>query len=248
MRRIDRIFAVAMILVFVYWILLLISPTITSPLTQLFEWMADVAIVLGYPGTLMACLIGSASVIIEVPFAGVPFVLGGLREGVTGPFLFDPWMIGIISGIGATLGDMTSYALGYVGRRIVDESNTSGFSKFIKEHPRATPIVVFILASTPLPLDPAVVALGIGKYSWWKLFWPCLIGEITFLAGVAWAGRFSIDWLIGLLGVGGPVTPLSATMEVFSITLLVLVVYLTIRLDWTALAEKLKTSKNEREE
>lgn len=248
MKRIDKVFAAAMVLVFIYWILLLTSPVITSPLSQLLEWMTGVAIVSGYPGTFMACLLGSASVIIEVPFAGVPFVLGGLREGVTGPFLFNPWIVGIISGIGATLGDMTSYILGYAGRRIVDETNTSGFSKFIIEHPRATPLAVFILASTPLPLDPAVVALGIGKYSWWKLFWPCLIGEIVFLSGVAWAGRLSLDWIVGVLGIGGPVTALSVTMEVLGITLLVLVVYLTIRLDWTSLTQKIKRDERKKEE
>ena len=158
----------------------------------------------------------------EVPFAGVPFVLSGLREGVSGPFLFDPWLVGIISGVGATLGDMTSYVLGYVGRRIVDDTNTSGFSKFIADHPRATPVAIFILASTPLPLDPAVVALGIGRYSWWKLFWSCLLGEIVFLTGVAWAGRLSLNWLIGLLGIGGPVTAVSATMEVLGIIFLII--------------------------
>ena len=248
MRRVDKIFAIAMILVFTYWMLLIISPSINSPVTQLFEWMTEGAVVLGYPGTFLVSLIGSAMVVIEVPFAVVPFLLGGLREGVTGPFLFDPWMIGIISGIGATLGDMTSYVLGYAGRRIIDESSTSGFNKFITEHPRATPFAIFILASTPLPLDPAVVALGIGKYSWWKLFSSCLIGEIAFLVGVAWAGRFSLDWFLGVLGIGGPVSPLSATTEVLGITLLVTIVYLTVRLDWTTLTRKLKRSENSKAE
>lgn len=244
MRRVDKIFVIAMVLVFIYWMLLLINPTITSPLTQLFEWMTDGAVVLGYPGTFLVSLLGSAMVIVEVPFAVVPFLLGGLREGVTGTFLFNPWAVGIISGIGATLGDMTSYVLGYAGRRIIDESNTSGFSKFITKYPRATPLAILILASTPLPLDPAVVALGIGKYSWWKLFWSCLIGEITFLVIVAWAGRLSLDWFLGVLGIGGPITPLSATVEVLGITLLVIIVYLTVRLDWIALARKLRHSED----
>ena len=92
------------------------------------------------------------------------------------------------------------------------------------------------------------MALGIGKYSWWKLFWPCLIGEIVFLSGVAWAGRLSLDWIVGVLGIGGPVTALSVTMEVLGITLLVLVVYLTIRLDWTSLTQKIKRDERKKEE
>ena len=248
MKLADKVFAATMVIILIYWIVLITSPVITSPLSQFFEWMGEIAVVLGYPGTFAVCLLGSATVIIEIPFAGVPFVLGGLRDGLSGPFLFDPWMVGIISGIGATIGDMTSYALGYAGRRLVDEENTSGFSKFIEEHPKATPLAVFVLASTPLPLDPAVVVLGIGRYSWWKLFFPCLIGEIVFLTGIAWAGRLSLDWIMGLLEVGGPVTILSATIEVLGIILLVLAVYLTVRLDWTAITKKIKKDEAEKEE
>ena len=242
MRRADQVFGVSMILVLFYWITLILSPSLVSPLAQFFEWIADAAIYLGYPGTFLVSLLGSASVVVEVPFAGVPFVLSGLREGLNGPFIFDPWLIGILSGVGATIGDMTSYLLGYGGRRLVDESNSKGFSKFIEEHPRATPLAVFLLAATPLPLDPAVVALGVARYSWWKLFLPCLIGEVIFLTIVSWAGRFSLDWIIDLLGVGGPVTPVSATIEVFGIVILILTVYLAVRLDWSAVSTKF--SKN----
>ena len=240
MRRADQVFGVSMILVFFYWIALLLIPTLVSLLSQFFEWVTEAAIYLGYPGTFLACLLGSASVVVEVPFAGVPFVLGGLREGLSGPFIFDPWLVGVLSGVGATIGDMTSYVLGYGGRRLVDESSSSGFSKFIEDHPRATPVAVFVLAATPLPLDPAVVALGVARYSWWKLFWPCLIGEVIFLTVVSWAGRLSLGWLVDLLGVGGPVTPISATIEVLGIVLLILTVYLVIRLDWSALSSKFR--------
>ncbi|MFW9957060.1 MAG: VTT domain-containing protein [Candidatus Odinarchaeota archaeon] len=240
MKRADQVFIVSMILVFIYWILLLTNPYSTSLLANFFDWIADVAIVLGYPGTFLASLFGSASVVVEIPFAGVPFVLGGLRDGISGPFIFDPWILGLLSGIGATIGDMTSYALGYAGRRLVDEASTSGFSKFVQDYPRATPLVIFVLASTPLPLDPAVVALGVARYTWWKLFIPCLIGEIIFLTAISWSGRLSLDWILGLLGIGGPVTPLSATIEVFGIIILILTVYLAVRLDWATIGKKLR--------
>ncbi len=244
MRRADQVFGLSMVLVFIYWVLLLLQPTVISPLAQFIEWVTDAAIFLGYPGTFLVSLLGSASVVIEVPFAGVPFVLGGLRDGITGPYLFDPWMIGILSGIGATLGDMTSYVLGYAGRRLVDESNSVGFSRFIQQYPRATPGAVFVLAATPLPLDPAVVALGVARYSWWKLFLPCLIGEVIFLTMVSWAGRLSLDWIIDILGVGGLVTPISATIEVLSIVLLIVTVYLAVRLDWPLLSSKIRRNSN----
>ncbi|MBN2229269.1 MAG: VTT domain-containing protein [Candidatus Thorarchaeota archaeon] len=240
MRRADQVFASSMIIAFMYWIVLLVYPSAVSPLANFFQWVADFAVVLGYPGTFLVCLLGSASVVVEIPFAGVPFVLGGLRDGIVGPFIFDPWVVGILSGIGATIGDMTSYALGYAGRRLVDDANTKGFSRFIETYPRATPAAIFLLASTPLPLDPAVVALGVARYSWWKLFWPCLIGEIIFLSAVSWAGRLSLDWFIELLGVGGPVTPISATVEVLGIVLLIVTVYLAVRLDWAQVGKKIR--------
>lgn len=235
MRRADKVFITLLVLVLIYWILLITNPVSAGLLGSLSDWIADAAIVLGYPGAFFACLLGSASVIVEVPFAIVPFVLGGLRNGVSGPFVLDPSIVGFLCGIGATIGDMVSYALGYAGRRLVDERSTSGFNKFIQDHPRATPVAVFVLAATPIPLDPAVVALGVARYAWWKLFIPCMIGQIVFFTVVSWSGRFSLDWILGLLGVGGPVTPISATVDVLGILLLIVTVFLVVRLDWTAI-------------
>jgi membrane protein YqaA with SNARE-associated domain len=204
--------------------------------------MTQASILLGYPGTFFACFLGSASVVIEVPFAGVPFIMGGLTAS-PGQFVFDPWLLGIFSGIGATIGDMTSYALGYVGRRFVDENSTSGFSEFIESHPKATPLAVFVLASTPLPVDPALVSLGVAKYSLWKLFFPCVVGEVIFLTGVAWAGRLSLEWFVELLGIGGPTTPAAITFEVLGIIILIVTVYAVVRFDWTRAAQSLRRNK-----
>lgn len=242
MRTADKAFIVAMVLIGVYWINLLVIPDLVSPLTLLFDWMAQTSILLGYPGAFLACFLGSASVVIEVPFAGVPFVMGGLSEGI-GQFVFDPWILGLFCGIGATIGDMTSYALGYAGRRFVNETSSSGFSQFIENHPRATPLAVFVLAATPLPVDPALVSLGVARYSIWKLFIPSLFGEIIFLSGVSWAGRLSLGWLVDLLGVGGPVTPLSSSLEVLSMIILVATVYAVVRFDWTKMAQSLRKNK-----
>lgn len=245
MKRVDKVFALAMLGVAAYWVATMLNPGLIGPLTLFFEAITQGAVLLGYPGTFLACLLGSASVVIEIPFAGVPFILGGIRESSVGPFLFDPWLVGLLSGIGATLGDMTSYVLGYYGRRLADETKAKGFSRFIAEHPRATPVVVFFLASTPLPLDPAVVSLGVARFSWWRILIPSLIGEVIFLTGVSWAGRLSIDWLTAILGVGSEVTSLSITLEVLSVIFLIATVYLVVRVDWNAVISKTRKRENQ---
>ncbi|MFW9769770.1 MAG: VTT domain-containing protein [Candidatus Thorarchaeota archaeon] len=244
MRTADKVFIVSMVLIFIYWVSLLLVPDIASPLTLFFDWMTQTSIILGYPGAFLACFLGSASVVIEVPFAGVPFVMGALTEGV-GQYVFNPWFLGLVCGIGATVGDMTSYALGYAGRRFVDEASTSGFSKFIENHPRATPLAVFVLAATPLPVDPALVSLGVARYSIWKLFIPSLFGEIIFLTGVSWAGRLSLGWLMDILGIGGPTTPVSSSLEVLGIVILIVTVYAVVRFDWTQKAQSVWKRRQE---
>jgi membrane protein YqaA with SNARE-associated domain len=241
MRREDKVFALAMTAVLVYWAAAMLNPSVIGPLTLFFEGVTRGAVLLGYPGTFFASLLGSASVVIEVPFAGVPFILGGIRESGDGFFVFDPWLLGLLSGIGATIGDMTSYVLGYYGRRLTDESKVQGFSKFIAEHPRATPAVVFLLASTPLPLDPAVVSLGVARFSWWRVLVPSLIGEVAFLTGVSWAGRLSIGWITAILGVGTEPTSISVTLEALSVALLVATVYLVVRVDWNRVVSKMRS-------
>ena len=231
MRKLDLSFLIALSLVLVYWVIILLVPEMTSPLVSFYYWMLDVATIMGYPGVVIISFLGNAAILFPLPYMGVAFILGGVRDLGGTVFVFDPWLIGILGGLGATIGEVTGYALGYAGNRFIDEDQTNGFLQIVEKYPRATPLVLWFLAATPIPDDVVIIPLGIARYPFWKVFIPQLIGKIMFLTGVAWAGRLSLEWIENLI-IGNPTSPISKSIEVFVLLLVIVMIYLIVRIDW----------------
>jgi len=231
MRKLDLSLLIALSLILVYWVIILLVPEMTSPLVSFYYWMLDVATIMGYPGVVIISFLGNAAILFPLPYMGVAFILGGIRDPFFIAFLFDPWIIGVLGGLGATIGEVTGYALGYAGNRFIDEDQTNGFLQIIEKYPRATPLVLWFLAATPIPDDVVIIPLGIARYPFWKVFIPQLIGKIMFLTGVAWAGRLSLEWIENLI-IGNPTSPISKSIEVFVLLLVIVMIYLIVRIDW----------------
>ncbi|NHJ14062.1 MAG: hypothetical protein EAX95_10325 [Candidatus Thorarchaeota archaeon] len=233
LKKIDKALILAVSLLFVYWILIIVEPAILSPLSILYQWMRDFAVALGYWGSFLFSLIGNATVLFPFPYIGFPFILGGAQSSPSGPFVFDPWLIGIVSGIGAAIGEMTGYLLGYAGGEFIKEEKRSVFRNYALSHPRSTPILLWFLAVTPIPDDVLVIPLGAAKYPWWKVVLPQLLGKSMFLAAVAWGGRLGLSW-IEEFAFANPLNAVSETMEVIVILAVVIVLYLMVRFDWVS--------------
>jgi membrane protein YqaA with SNARE-associated domain len=233
MRKLDLILILAVVSLFVYWILIIINPLILGPFHAAYDWFLDFSVLLGYPGAFIISLIGNATILLPFPYIGVPFILGGVQTVPSGPFIFDPWLIGLVSGIGATIGEMTGYAIGYAGGELIKEEQRSRIRDLALQHPKLTPFLLWFVAATPIPDDVLVVPLGASKYPWWKVLAPQLIGKTMFLTGIAWAGRLSLSW-IGNLLIGDPTSLLSKSIEVVALLLVILAVYLMVRMDWTS--------------
>ena len=213
-------------------------PGLVSPFGVAYIWLLDVSLVLGYLGAFIISLVGNATILFPFPYVGVAFILGGLRNELTTTFLFDPWVIGVVAGAGAMLGEMTGYFIGYGGGRLIDQNQTNSFKLFVDAHPRATPIVVWFLAATPIPDDVLVVPLGAARYSWWKVALAQLIGKSMFLTAIAWSGRIGLDFIGTILGNTNPLSILSRMIEVVSVLLVVTAIYLLVSIDWNALIDK----------
>ena len=238
MRRSDRLLLLSVVLLLVYLVLSIIIPDLVSPFGVVYNWLLDVSLLMGYLGGFIISLIGNATILFPFPYVGVAFILGGLREELTLVFVFDPWLIGLISGLGAMIGEMTGYLIGYGGGRLIDEGQTSAFKRYVDSHPRATPFVVWLLAVTPIPDDVLVVPLGAARYSWWKVALAQLIGKSMFLLCIAWSGRIGLDFVGSLLGSVNPLNIMSRLIEVSSVLLVILAIYLLVRIDWTSLINR----------
>ena len=80
---------------------------VVVPLFLLRDYLASLS-QLGYFGVFIASFAGSASVVLPTPSLANDLACGWLR---------NPFIVGIVGGIGMTLGEITGYAMGYSGKR-----------------------------------------------------------------------------------------------------------------------------------
>jgi membrane protein YqaA with SNARE-associated domain len=238
MRNSDRLLLLSVAVLLVYLILSILFPDLVSPFGVIYSWLLDFSLLLGYPGAFLISAIGNATILFPFPYIGVAFILGGLRDELTLAFVFDPWLIGIVSGIGAMIGEMSGYLIGYGGGRLIEEDQTSAFKSFVDSHPRAPPFVVWFLAATPIPDDVLVIPLGAARYSWRKVAIAQLIGKTMFLMAISWSGRIGLDFVGSILGSTDPLSLLSRIIEVSSVLLVIFAIYSLVRIDWNSLVSR----------
>ncbi len=235
MRKSDILLLISLVALMLYFFLSVIIQDLVSPIAIIYDWLLDVSLVLGYLGDFLVSFLGNATVLIPFPYMGVTFILGGLMDEATSEFLFDPWLVGLLSGLGAVFGEMTGYLIGYSGGQLIDKNQRNAFGNYVDEHPRAIPFVLWFLAVTPLPDDVLILPLGAARYPWWKVMIPQFIGKTMFMTFVAWSGRIGLSIIGTLIGSTDPTSLVSRGVEVTSVFLIVLAIYVLVRIDWTAM-------------
>lgn len=208
--------------------------------------------------TFIVCFIGSASIGFPVPF---PFVLFSLSNSIylrytnrglilseilmSGPFWLEIMGIAIAGGLGAALGEITSFLLGRGAKILVEKTekeskilqNMEGFGKLIIENPNRMYLYVFIAAALPIPDDPLWIALGMSekKFSMSKLI----------LAG--WAGKtitttiyvlLPILIILGFTASGIEVNDESTVItEAIMLLVTLTIMFLILSFDWNKFLE-----------
>jgi len=240
MRKLDRLLILSLAALTVYFVLSLFVADLASPSVMVYNWILDVSLVFGYFGAFLVAFLGNVTYLVPIPYMIITFILGGLTN-TSGEFLFDPIAVGLIAGLGATIGEMTGYLLGYGGSRFIEEEQRNAFSKYIEAHPRATPFLVWFLAISPLPDDFVIIPLGAAKYPWWKVAIPQFIGKTMFMILAAWLGRLSYETLGTFIATYDPTSIANRSIEVLALLSLVVALYLMLRIDW----QKMITIKGE---
>ncbi|MHA1522253.1 MAG: YqaA family protein [Promethearchaeota archaeon] len=132
-------------------------------------------------------IIGNSSVMIIIPYVLVIYSLS-----ISNPEAW--WLIGILSGIGAALGEAVSYYVGkFIGasKKVQNSEVGEKFHRMRKQFersPKTIPIVVFIFAASPLPDDMILVPMGLMKYPYYKTILPCVLGKTILTAITCWLG------------------------------------------------------------
>jgi membrane protein DedA with SNARE-associated domain len=133
----------------------------------------------GYLGVFVLTLLASASVFLPSPALGVAALAG---------MTLNPWMVGLVGGVAAGLGESTGYLAGRGG---------SGLAERSRFYPRVAGwvrrwglLTVFVLAFVPGPVfDMAGIAAGTMRMPFGRFLAACLAGKVLRFILVAWLGH-----------------------------------------------------------
>jgi membrane protein YqaA with SNARE-associated domain len=133
----------------------------------------------GYLGVFLLTLLASATIVLPSPAIGVALLAGKT---------LDPWLVGLLSGVGASLGEITGYLAGLGGSTFATQ--TRFYQRIARYVERWGTLTIFVLALIPGPFfDLAGIAAGTMRMPFWRFMLACMLGKVIRFIGVAWSGR-----------------------------------------------------------
>ena len=139
----------------------------------------------GYLSAFLISLIANATIILPFPGIVILFALGAT---------FNPVLVGLAGGIGAAIGEMTCYLLGYSGRGVVE--NIRFYDKAVQWLKKWGVLAVFVFALTPLPFDVLGIAAGVLRFPFWKFFVACWCGKTILYVGIFLAAAWGWETVL----------------------------------------------------
>jgi hypothetical protein len=144
------------------------------------------------PGTIIGLIGVSNSYLVSFILG----VLGGSSVFSSGAFFatiysfvksgLNPFLLGIIGGLGLGIGDSLFYFLGFQGRKITSpwlSKKVDALGNWLRARP---PVLIFMFifiyaALVPLPNDLLLVLIGLAKYPYKVAIFALLAGDLLFV-------------------------------------------------------------------
>jgi membrane protein DedA with SNARE-associated domain len=139
----------------------------------------------------------------------------------------NPLLLGIVCGLGSTLGEFSAYLVGVGGRKVIEgrfEERLESAKRLIQRYGAA---IIFLFALLPLPDDVILIPLGVLRYDLKKALTAAFLGKVAMCTIVAYAGRFSYTFVKDIFESGGILG------GVASVALLIIILVVMMRIDWT---------------
>ncbi len=187
---------------------------------SIWVWLEGLAYTYGYPGVFVLALLCNLTF-----FLPAPLVVPVYAMGVT----HNPLLLGLSSGLGSTIGEFSSYIIGVGGSKIINERYSKQVSATKRLLERHGAFLIFIFALTPLPDDLLLVTYGVIKYDLKKAFSAMLLGKILMNTIVAYAGKYSFEFVWGNIVSFSPFQLL-----LLGLPIILIAIYL-MRQDWADL-------------
>jgi len=195
-------------------------------LEEFFNGLSQLLLQYSYFGVFLISFIGTASIIVPIPYTLIIFTLSLSGQ-------WNSTLLIIAGGLGSAFGELTGYALGYFGRRIISEERQKKMTYLVRLFDRYGPLAIFVFALTPLPDDLLFIPLGIMKYKFYKAFIPAVIGKLLMIFIIVNSGSITGGILVGIFGEGGNMWGMMITTILLAVVLILL-----YRIDWEKLLKK----------
>ncbi|MGC8787426.1 MAG: YqaA family protein [Anaerolineae bacterium] len=141
----------------------------------------------GYFGLFLISVVGNATVLLPVPSLAATFITGGI---------FNPLLVGIVSGAGMAIGELSGYLAGYGGAAIIENKDRARYERLVSWMQRYGTATIFVLSVIPNPIfDLAGIAAGALHFPLWQFLFICFLGKTIKGIALAFAGAQSIQWL-----------------------------------------------------
>jgi membrane protein YqaA with SNARE-associated domain len=192
-------------------------------MVDIWAWMTSLVSAYGYIGAFAISLFGNFTIFFPVPFTLTIYAFGST---------LNPLYLGLVCGIGSTVGEFSAYLIGRGGRKVLDEryeKRLDTVKLLIKEYGM---LVIFVFALLPLPDDLILIPLGILKYSIKRAMIAMFIGKTLMCTTVAYGGKYSYEIVKEIFASGGIIGGLA------SVVLLGIVILAMLKIDWTKLIKK----------
>lgn len=133
---------------------------------------------LGYPGIFLVALLSNATVLIPLPGIMLTTAMGAV---------FNPFWVAIAAGLGAGLGEISGYMVGFSGRELVQRTPWhERVNGWIKKY---GVWVIMLLAIIPNPaFDLVGFSAGVAKMPFWKFLIGACCGNIIKMMIFAYGG------------------------------------------------------------
>jgi uncharacterized membrane protein YdjX (TVP38/TMEM64 family) len=143
----------------------------------------------GYFGIFIVSIISNATIILPVPTILTAYLAGNI---------FNPFYVGLISALGAAIGEVTGYLAGRGGSMVIN--NRKIYQKIESAMQKYGLWTIFVLAVIPNPFfDLAGIAAGITKIPFRKYFLITWAGKTVKFIFFALLGDLSLQSLINII-------------------------------------------------
>ena len=152
------------------------------------------------------------------------------------------WLLGIVAGSGAAIGEITAYYLGKGSAALMASKEKSESVERMKSRIKkgwAVPLM-FLCAATFIPDDPLLILLGYCGYPLWKMLITYFIGKIVLCIGTIYLVILAQDipivadffWILGISDK--PVNPWFSFLGWVGVLILFFLIFFTVYYDRVA--------------